>query len=62
MSNFAFLIAQNDIKMAALTYSKLEMKRLLSARSEEEERLTTLVVMTPYSGVIKSIEMDGVRV
>ena len=29
-----------------------------SARNEEEERLTTLVVMTPYSGVIKSIEMD----
>ena len=33
-----------------------------SARNEEEERLTTLVVMMPNSGVIKSIEMDGARV
>ena len=33
-----------------------------SAGNEEEERFTTLVVMIPNSGVIKSIEMDGARV
>ena len=42
--------------------SPIRVKVGESARNEEEERLTTLVVMMPNSGVIKSIEMDGARV